>query len=553
MVLPLLLGLLGSGAAGAGMLGTLSPLIAGALGSGLGSAIETGDIGEGIKTGLLSGVLGGIGGSLTGGAAGAAGAAPLPAMASNMGTALPGVAAPSGIMGMLKNMPSGMSAVGKTAGLGLPGMMQQGLKQGIMSGAGMGTALGGMAMTKPPSFDTEEEPYIPRANPLTRERYTPAADYRGGTSPEFQYFGPARYAEGGMVGAPRSMFNPGPDFDYSSMIPVDGLPQREMREIEERRRLRERTEDGRPNPFFNGLFGKSSDTSELLGTRAAPMQRVMNQLPEGYQAGVSPEFKFFGPAQAQAQAQAQAAPNQQPVAFDRDDPANDNIRNNPMLAIMRGILNPGAPYSGPDKFAVFGDLGRNFMAHSAGLPTEPASVFSPAKMADGGTVMTPSGLEPIAMQGGGIVDIAGAMAPGGQMNEKNIVEGAIAAVEGRIPEEQAAPILAAFVQAYGEEALRSLVDDVRMGRSPQGGEGPVRGPGDGMADMVPAEMRDGSSDVLLSDGEFVIPADVVSGLGNGSTDAGAAELDRMMSRVRQERTGSTTQPAAMNVGGVVPA
>ena len=470
MVLPLLLGLLGSGAAGAGMLGTLSPLIAGALGSGLGSAIETGDIGEGIKTGLLSGVLGGIGGSLTGGAAGAAGAAPAAANLAST-TALSNVAAPSGIMGMLKNMPSGMSAVGKTAGLGLPGMLQQGLKQGIMSGAGMGTALGGMAMTKPPSFDTEEDPYIPRAKPLTRERYTPAADYRGGTSPEFQYFGPARYAEGGMVGAPRSMFNPGPDFAYSSMIPVDGLPQREMREIEERRRLRERTEDGRPNPFFGGLFGKSSDTSGLLDTRAAPMQRVMNQLPEGYQAGVSPEFKFFGPARS----------------------------------------------------------------------------------ADGSTVMTPSGLEPIAMQGGGIVDIAGAMAPGGQMNEKDIVEGAIAAVEGRIPEEQAAPILAAFVQAYGEEALRSLVDDVRMGRSPQGGEGPVRGPGDGMADMVPAEMRDGSSDVLLSDGEFVIPADVVSGLGNGSTDAGAAELDRMMGRVRQERTGSTAQPAAVAAGGMVPA
>ena len=467
MVLPLLLGLLGSGAAGAGMLGTLSPLIAGALGSGLGSAIETGDIGEGIKTGLLSGVLGGIGGSLTGGAAGAAGAAgatPLPAMASNMGTALPGVAAPSGIMGMLKNMPSGMSAVGKTAGLGLPNMLQQGLKQGIMSGAGLGTALGGMAMTQPPSFDTEEAPYIPRAAPLTRERYTPAADYRGGSSPEFKYFGPARYAEGGMVGAPRTMFSPGPDFDYASMIPVDGLPQREMQEIEERRRLRERM-GGAPLTMLN------PGSSSMLDTRAAPMQRVMNQMPEGYQAGVSPEFKFFGPA----------------------------------------------------------------------------------KMADGGMVMTPSGLSPIVMQAGGLADIAGAMAPKGQMNEKTIIEGTIAAVEGRIPEEQAAPILAAFVETYGEEALRKLVDDVRMGRGPQGGEGPVRGPGDGMADMVPARMSDGSSDVLLSDGEFVIPADVVSGLGNGSTEAGAAELDRMMGRVRQERTGSTTQPAAMNVGGVIPA
>jgi len=168
---------------------------------------------------------------------------------------------------------------------------------------------------------------------------------------------------------------------------------------------------------------------------------------------------------------------------------------------------------------------------------------------------TPTGQAPIAMQGGGLADIAAASAPQAAppMNEKAIVEGTIAAVQGKIPEEQAAPILAAFVQAYGEEALRKLVDDVQSGRAPQGGEGPVRGPGDGMSDMIPARMDDGSSDVLLSDGEFVIPADVVSGLGNGSTDAGAAELDRMMGRVREARTGKTEQPAAVAAGGMVPA
>ena len=45
MALPFILSLLGSGAAGAGLLGTMSPLIAGAIGSGLGTAIETGDLG----------------------------------------------------------------------------------------------------------------------------------------------------------------------------------------------------------------------------------------------------------------------------------------------------------------------------------------------------------------------------------------------------------------------------------------------------------------------------------------------------------------------------
>ena len=65
MALPMILSLLGSGLAGSGALASLgvlsSPLVAGALGAGVGSAIETGDIGEGIKTGLTAGALGALG------------------------------------------------------------------------------------------------------------------------------------------------------------------------------------------------------------------------------------------------------------------------------------------------------------------------------------------------------------------------------------------------------------------------------------------------------------------------------------------------------------
>ena len=375
MVLPIILSLLGSGAAGAGLLGGLSPLIAGAIGSGLGSAIETGDLGEGIKSGLTSGLLGGIGGAVTGGAAGKA-----PGLLGDATAAGAPAAAGGGFGATLKNIPSGLTAVQPSA-LGIKdifsqgftpqttGLLKQGLNQGALSGAGIGSALGAGAMMKPPGIE-EEDNYVPRSAPIQRSRYAPPTGYRPGVSPEFKYFGPAKMADGGMV-----QFNP-------------------------------------------------------------------------------------------------------------------------------------------------------------------------------------TGQEPIAMQGGGLADIAAASAPQPeQMNEKSIVQGAIAAVQGAIPEEQAAPILAAFVQMYGEEALRALVDDVQSGRTGQRDEagGTVRGAGDGMSDMIPARMDDGSSDVLLSDGEFVIPADVVSGIGNGSTDAGAAELDRMMGRVRQARTGKTEQPKAVAAGGMMPA
>jgi hypothetical protein len=74
-----------------------------------------------------------------------------------------------------------------------------------------------------------------------------------------------------------------------------------------------------------------------------------------------------------------------------------------------------------------------------------------------------------------------------------------------------------------------------------------------MDDLVPATMDDGSQDVLLSNDEFVVPADVVSGLGNGSTSSGASLLHGMMDRVRQERTGKKAQPAQIAAGGMLPA
>ena len=63
---------------------------------------------------------------------------------------------------------------------------------------------------------------------------------------------------------------------------------------------------------------------------------------------------------------------------------------------------------------------------------------------------------------------------------------------------------------------------------------------DGMADDVPASI-DGTQEARLSDGEFVIPADVVSHLGNGNSDAGADQLHGMMDNVRMERTGNPEQ------------
>ena len=79
----------------------------------------------------------------------------------------------------------------------------------------------------------------------------------------------------------------------------------------------------------------------------------------------------------------------------------------------------------------------------------------------------------------------------------------------------------------------------------------VSGKGDGMSDSIRANIS-GDQEARLTDGEFVIPADVVSHLGNGSTDAGSKRLYDMMAKVRKARTGRAQQAPQVDVGRMMP-
>jgi hypothetical protein len=80
----------------------------------------------------------------------------------------------------------------------------------------------------------------------------------------------------------------------------------------------------------------------------------------------------------------------------------------------------------------------------------------------------------------------------------------------------------------------------------------LKGPGDGMSDDIPATIANKQPARLAND-EFVVPADVVSHLGNGSSDAGAKQLYKMMDRVRQARTGKKAQGKEINPDKYMPA
>jgi len=84
------------------------------------------------------------------------------------------------------------------------------------------------------------------------------------------------------------------------------------------------------------------------------------------------------------------------------------------------------------------------------------------------------------------------------------------------------------------------------------GGGYLNGGGDGMSDSIPATIE-GKQPARLADGEFVVPADVVSHLGNGSSKAGSKRLYAMLDKVRQARTGNKKQGKQINPNKYIPA
>ena len=113
-------------------------------------------------------------------------------------------------------------------------------------------------------------------------------------------------------------------------------------------------------------------------------------------------------------------------------------------------------------------------------------------------------------------------------------------------------VISMFIEKYGNEIFMQVRE---MILNPQGNaqtQGMIEGEGSGMDDEVMG-MIGNQRPVAVSPGEYIVPADVVSGLGDGSSDSGAEELDGMLDRVRKERTGTTKQaPQLSNAGGLLP-
>jgi len=112
-----------------------------------------------------------------------------------------------------------------------------------------------------------------------------------------------------------------------------------------------------------------------------------------------------------------------------------------------------------------------------------------------------------------------------------------------------------FITKYGSDAFMQLREMVLQSIVPDAQtQGLIQGDGEGGMDDDLRGMIGDKQRIAVSQDEFIVPADVVSMLGDGSSDAGSKELYDMMDRVRQEKTGTTKQaPKLANAGGMLPA
>lgn len=211
-------------------------------------------------------------------------------------------------------------------------------------------------------------------------------------------------------------------------------------------------------------------------------------------------------------------------------------------------------YSNPISFANMGNIGVGTSSgYAEGGPVTP----SPGIMPKGPS--SPSNTQP-------------GPSGGGQPDQQMLI-GVLAALSGKLPKAQAQQAIRAFVQKYGIDALKALVSQLSQTQGASGqqpmppqtpspappggimpppggmaGGGSLSGPGDGMSDSIPAN----GGNVKLSTGEYVVPADAVSMLGNGDNKAGSKMLDQGIARLRRHKYGRAQQPPRTKPGTMVP-
>jgi len=282
-------------------------------------------------------------------------------------------------------------------------------------------------------------------------------------------------------------------------------------------------------------YGETSnrDTLEDDQVNLNIAQRKTYPVNPQFRAGFQPETMYFDPATINPSYS--KLTNQSPGAS--FGPADTAALDPDLLATAqyasKGGYNPNNPMVNP---RLGGQVIDPYTAYTG---VEPPKVLEAEPMANGGETELPNaGLKALQKASPETVKSMG-YAEGG-MPDNSLIEDAKAFILGETDDES---IVEEFINSYGAEAFMALRDTVLKSiTNPDAQtEGLIAGVGNGGMDDDLLGSIGGKEAIAVSQEEFIVPADVVSMLGDGSSDAGAKELYAMMDRVRQEKTGSTMQ------------
>jgi hypothetical protein len=442
MALPLILGLLGSTLGTGSAIGALG---AGALGSGLGRFLETGDFEEGLKTGATSFLGGKVLGSVLGG---------MGSQVDKAGEVIKGTTYADAANINPKLFSSGVGKVGDAAKYFGESNLMGGLQAAATNPITLGQATIGQSMSKLPEPPKEDE--IPFENreamaPPRMRRRQPPPGFRPGYMGEFDY---------GVA----------PNYNVQYMV-SGGLANPDKADLDN--------------------DGQLSSYEKKRG--------------EAIEKSMSEQGKNMGG--------------------------------------LVGLL-------GNKKV-------QDALSNTVGIALNPAVQREANKLMTG--EFTPKGYTALTMADAGFAEGGQVEDLGMTESEDEIMMNAINALTGKSenPDED----IQTFVQTFGMQALKALQMQVatgKIGGMKQGLPGLIEGDGDGMSDSIDAELvekrgREGGQKqpLKVANNEYVIAADVVSDIGNGSTDAGADKLDSLMKEVRKARHGTDKQPPEKDMMAVM--
>ena len=310
-----------------------------------------------------------------------------------------------------------------------------------------------------------------------------------------------------------------------------------------------------PEPILYSAIGGLTGYNEGGEVvRTAPQRKTVPVNPE-FMPGINPEALYFDPSTLNVPVSEQIAPNTNFSINDIVDPFQ-NLGAPTTSAINQGpeVTNRELAMTPQTSLGGFGAPMNTPMPSQTVDPFKEYTGIAPPMLekvdtAEASYNFTPS-IDPSVAALANIPNLGSMQFNAGGITDLELMNKVRDYIEGRSEDDS---VVAEFIDKYGAEAYSAFRQAVLLENTPSAQlvEGKIEGNNQGgQADDVMADM--GGETVAVSQGEFIIPADVVSIAGGGDTDSGAAKFYDMMDKIRQKGTGTTAQVKPIDFNEVFP-